>query len=75
MDATNGKAYIFDCRYSTLCRQIVTDDEGRIQEFDFETDDALVTLKVRLSQNEFMKSLISKIVTEKFEGFLPWKVL
>ena len=45
MDATNGKAYIFDCRYSTLCRQIVTDDEGRIQEFDFKTDNALVTLK------------------------------
>ena len=48
MDATNGKAYIFDCRYSTLCRQIVTDDEGRIQEFDFKTDDALVTLKAKL---------------------------
>ena len=45
MDATNGKAYIFDCRYSTLCRQIVTDDQGRIQEFDFKTDDALVSLK------------------------------
>ena len=42
MDATNGKAYIFDCHYSTLCRQIVTDAEGRIQEFDFKTDDALV---------------------------------
>ena len=32
MDATNGKAYIFDCRYSTLCRQIVTD--GQILGFD-----------------------------------------
>ena len=45
-DATDGKAYIFDCRYSTLCRQIITDDEGRIQEFDFKTDDAIVSLKV-----------------------------
>ena len=39
---TEGKAYIFDCQYSTLCRQVVTDDEGRAQEFDFLTDNARV---------------------------------
>ncbi len=39
---TEGKAYIFDCKYSTLCRQVVTDDEGRVQEFDFLTDNARV---------------------------------
>ena len=34
MDVTNGKAYIFARPYSTLYHQIVTDDKGRIQEFD-----------------------------------------
>ena len=43
-EASNGKAYVFDCRYSTLCRQIVTDDQGRVQEFDFNTDNALVSV-------------------------------
>ena len=32
-------------------------------------------LKVRLRQNEFMKSSISKKSPEKFEGFLPWEFL
>ena len=32
-------------------------------------------LKVRLSQNEFMKSSISKKWPEKFEGFLSWEFL
>ena len=36
---------------------------------------ALAILKVRLNQNEFMKSSISKKWTEKFEGFLPWEFL
>ena len=36
-DAGAGKAYIIDCKYSTLCRQVVIDDEGRVAEFNFET--------------------------------------
>lgn len=44
-DGNQGKAYIFDCRFSTLCRQVVTDAEGRVQSFDFPSDQALVTLK------------------------------
>ena len=44
-EQTTGKAYIFDCRYSTLCRQVVTDEDGRVQEFDFESDSGSVTLK------------------------------
>ena len=40
----NGKAYVFDCRYSTLCRQIVTDDEGRVKNFNFTTDNAIVSV-------------------------------
>ena len=40
----NGMAYIFDCRYSTLCRQVITDEEGRVKEFDFETYQATVSL-------------------------------
>ena len=46
VEEQSGKAYIFDCRYSTLCRQVVTDDEGRVQEFDFGTEQATGTCKV-----------------------------
>ena len=54
---TNGKAYIFDCRYSTLCRQIVTDEEGRVQEFDFESDRPRVTLKGKIENSRFGNSI------------------
>ena len=50
---TNGKAYIFDCRYSTLCRQIVTDEDGRVQEFDFDSDRPKVTLKGKIENRIF----------------------
>lgn len=46
-DASHGQAYIFNCTYSTLCRQVVTDAEGRVAEFDFGTNSAQVTVKVR----------------------------
>ena len=49
---TNGKAYIFDCRYSTLCRQIVTDEEGRVQEFDFNTDTPKVVIGPKVKCDE-----------------------
>ena len=55
---TNGKAYIFDCRYSTLCRQIVTDEEGRVQEFDFESDRPRVTLKGKIENSRFGNSIL-----------------
>ena len=44
--AKGGKAYIFKCPYSTLCRQVVTDDEGRVAEFPFDSNYADVKLKV-----------------------------
>ena len=31
---TPGEAYIYDCPYSQVCRQVVTDPEGRIAIFD-----------------------------------------
>ena len=30
----NGKAFMFNCKMSTLCRQVVTDEQGRLMEFD-----------------------------------------
>lgn len=41
-----GKAYVFNCPYSTLCRQVVTDDEGRVAEFPFDSNFADVKVKV-----------------------------
>ena len=34
-----GEAYIYNCPYSSLCRQVVIDDEGRTMEFDFKDMD------------------------------------
>ncbi len=37
-----GQAYIFSCPYSSLCKQVVTDQEGKVAEFDFEGSDPRV---------------------------------
>ena len=34
-----GEAYIYNCPYSSICRQVVIDDIGRIMEFDFDSMD------------------------------------
>ena len=44
-EAAEGRAYIFNCKYSTLCRQVVTDDQGRIMEFDLDGERAKVELQ------------------------------
>ena len=45
--AGSGQAYVFSCPYSSLCRQVVTDQQGRVAEFDFMDSDARVKVKVR----------------------------
>ena len=56
-----GQAYIFDCKYSTLCRQVVTDSEGRIKEFDFPNQAGEVTLKAG-PENEEMNIGIDSVI-------------
>ena len=47
----NGEALIYDCPYSTLCRQVVTDSEGRILEFDLGGGRTNVIASERTGQN------------------------
>jgi hypothetical protein len=47
--AQEGRAYIFNCPYSSLCRQVVTDPQGRVAHFDFKGNSADTVLKVSLS--------------------------
>ena len=47
----NGEALIYDCPYSTLCRQVVTDSEGRILKFDLGGGRTNVIASERTGQN------------------------
>ena len=58
IDVTNGKAYIFARPYSTLYHQIVTDDKGRIQEFD----QSIVSFKVKFLDSTL--SISDNLTTE-----------
>ena len=40
--AQPGKAYVFNCPYSSLCRQVVTDNDGRVAEYEFDNGPAVV---------------------------------
>ncbi|TRY60964.1 hypothetical protein TCAL_05712 [Tigriopus californicus] len=40
----SGQAYIFNCPYSRLCRQVVIGPDGKVAEFDFDTNPGLVKL-------------------------------
>ena len=33
-----GKAHLFKCKMTTLCRQVVTDEQGRLMMFDLGSD-------------------------------------
>ena len=44
--AQQGRAYVFNCPFSTLCRQVVTDPQGRVAHFDFKSDSGEVHIKV-----------------------------
>ena len=54
-----GQAYIYDCPYSTLCRQVVTDADGRVVEFDVSTGTTNVKVNGRDPE---MKVAIDRIV-------------
>ena len=47
-NAGSGQAYVINCTYSTLCRQVVIDDEGRVAEFDFETNSGKVKWEIEI---------------------------
>ena len=40
-----GEVYIYDCPYNTVCRQVVTDPEGRISTFILPRRDATVSVR------------------------------
>jgi laminin alpha 3/5 len=40
-----GEAYIFDCPYTTLCRQVVTDPQGRLVEFDLTAPSTTIAIR------------------------------
>ena len=42
---TPGEAYIYDCPYSSVCRQVVTDPEGRVSVFDLPRRDTTVSVR------------------------------
>ena len=44
----NGEAYIYNCPYSSLCRQVVIDEEGRVKSFNFK-DMANPTVEMTVS--------------------------
>ena len=59
-----GVAYIYNCPYSTLCRQVVTDEEGRVKEFDFDgANGARVKLNVSIDQSLTHEALIGMSLT------------
>ena len=40
-----GEVYIFNCPYTTMCRQVVTDPEGRIVEFDLTAPSTTIAVR------------------------------
>lgn len=42
-----GRAVLYDCTYSTLCRQVVTDLSGKVGVFHF--DSSFVSLNIEVS--------------------------
>ena len=48
-DAGAGKAYVINCTHSNLCRQVVIDGEGRVAEFDFETNSGKVVHQIEIA--------------------------
>jgi laminin alpha 3/5 len=65
----SGKAYIFDCKLSTLCRQVVADEEGRVQEFDFASDKASVKLNYMSEDEDAASFGIDSIVAIPLEDW------
>jgi len=58
-----GRAYIFDCPYSNLCRQVVTDADGRVAEFDIDGDDyTRVSLKKAYDDAPELQLAVDSIV-------------
>ena len=42
---------MYDCPYTELCRQVVTDAEGRIMEFDLTGPNSMVNIKEKTGEN------------------------
>ena len=42
---------MYDCPYTELCRQVVTDSEGRIREFDLTGPNSMVNIKEKTGEN------------------------
>ena len=45
-----GEAFIYNCPYNSLCRQVVTDAEGRIVEFDLSGPSSVVNIKEKTGE-------------------------
>ena len=46
-----GEAFIYNCPYNSLCRQVVTDVEGRIVEFDLSGPNSIVTIEEKTGEH------------------------
>ena len=46
-----GEAFIYDCPYNSLCRQVVTDSEGRVLEFDLSAPTSVINIQEKTGEN------------------------
>ena len=56
----NGEAFVYNCPYSSLCRQVVIDEEGRVKNFKFKD---MANPTVELVVCKYVKSKV--VVSEK----------
>jgi hypothetical protein len=43
-----GKVVLYQCRYNTICRQAVTDRDGKVAVFNFDSNSVGIALRVRI---------------------------
>ena len=67
-EGSPGEAYIYECPYRQLCRQVVTDADGRISEFKLDPSDT--TLAIR-SLAEDANVAIDKVYLIPIEDWSP----
>ena len=63
-----GEAYIFDCPFSTLCRQVVTDSDGRVAVFDLADATSQVAIAEQTGDNVIS---VERVVLVPLEDWDP----
>ncbi|XP_064094479.1 laminin subunit alpha-like isoform X2 [Macrobrachium nipponense] len=54
-----GRAILYDCRYSTTCRQVITDLEGKVGVFPFDSNFVNVVVKGETNTNIGIESIVA----------------